>query len=92
MMGIIGVFGGSIGLFLGLFTRIAAFGIACAMAVVAFASMTGLGVMRGLFTGDTTSPPAVFYPFATFVMALTILLTGAGVFSLDSKIFKGGKK
>ena len=92
IMGILGIFGGSIGSFLGLFTRVAAFGMACAMAVVTFTAAAGLGVMRGVWTGDPVSPPVVFYPFAIFIMALTLLLTGPGAMSLDRKIFKGGKK
>lgn len=91
-LAIISEFLGSIGVILGLFTRVAAFGIMCTMAEAVYGGATRLGVMRGLWDGDPTSPPAVLYPLAMMFMAMAVLLIGAGPLSLDRKIFKGGKK
>lgn len=90
-MAIISLFAGSIGVLLGLFTRVAAFGIMCTMAVAAYSGANRLGVMNGLWDGDPTSPPAVLYPLVLMFLAMGIVLTGAGAFSLDRKVFRRGK-
>ena len=90
-MAIISEFAGSIGVLLGLFTRVAAFGIMCTMAVAAYSGATRLGVMNGLWNGDPTSPPAVLYPLALMFVAMSLIFTGAGALSFDRKVFKRGK-
>ena len=91
-LAIISEFGGSIAVLLGLFTRLGALGIVCTMAVAAYTGASRPGVLHGLLTGDYSAPPAVLYPLAMMFMALAVVFTGAGSFSLDAKIFKRGKK
>lgn len=91
-LAIVSEFGGSIAVLLGLFTRVAAFGMMCTMAVAAFEGAQRAGMLSGLATGDRAAPPAIFYPLALMFMAMSLLLTGPGALSLDAKIFKRGKK
>ena len=91
-LAIVSELGGSIAVILGLFTRVAAFGMMSTMAVAAYSGATRLGVMNGLWNGDPTSPPPVMYPMALMFMALALVLTGAGSLSLDAKVFKRSKK
>jgi putative oxidoreductase len=75
-------FGGGLAWVLGLLTPLASFGIACTMAVAIYFH----AVMRGdPFVGQGASyePASVF-----FVIALLLILTGPGRYSLDHKIFR----
>ena len=92
IMAICAEFFGSLGLILGLFTRLAAFGIMCTMAVATYQGIHKPGMGDALFTGDRTlnAAPTILYPAALCVFALGLMLLGAGSFSLDSKFF--GKK
>ncbi|MEA2554615.1 MAG: putative oxidoreductase [Fimbriimonadaceae bacterium] len=91
VLAIISEFAGSIGVIFGLFTRIAAFGIACSMATAAFLGASRAGALAGLWDGDKMVPPTVLYPLALAFMAAALVFTGAGAFSLDRKVFKRGK-
>ncbi|CAN5836523.1 DoxX family protein [soil metagenome] len=66
---------------IGLFTRIAAFIAACAMAYAFFTVHVANGIIPMVNGGE----PAVLYCFAF----LLLIFTGAGAFALDSRI--GGK-
>lgn len=76
-------FGGGLALILGLFTPLAAFGIACTMAV-AFSMHT---FMRGdpfvNLKGGPSSEPAAIY----FVLAVLLIALGPGRLSLDAQLF-----
>ncbi len=91
-MAIVSELGGSVAVILGLFTRLAAFGMMCTMAVAAYSGFTRPGVLSGLMNGDHTAPAATLFPSAIMFMAMALLLAGAGGLSLDAKIFKRGKK
>jgi len=91
-LAILSELGGSVAVILGLFTRLAAFGMMCTMGVAAFSGFTRAGVVSGLMHGDHTAPAFTLYPTALMFMAFALVLTGAGGLSLDAKIFKRGKK
>jgi putative oxidoreductase len=82
-LAIIAEFFGWLGLVLGLLTRVAAFGVACTMAVAAYFHIS---------RGDEAA--RVELPTAFFAMALAIMLAGAGHYSLDKVFFgrRGGGK
>ena len=80
-LAIIAEFFGGFGLVVGLLTRVAAFGVACTMAVAVYTHVS---------RGDPA--PRVELPLAFFTIAVGILLLGAGRFSLDHYFFGGGKR
>ncbi|QQR80617.1 MAG: DoxX family protein [Deltaproteobacteria bacterium] len=77
-------FGGGLALILGLLTPLASFGIFCTMS---FAVNMHMVVMKHPFVstapGGMSYEPALVY----WGISLLLLLTGAGKFSLDRKIF-----
>jgi putative oxidoreductase len=81
-LAVIAEFFGGLGVGVGLATRLAAFGIACTMAVATYVHVS---------SGD---PFMKFeLPLMLFGMAVAVMLTGAGSFSLDKAFFgKRGKK
>jgi putative oxidoreductase len=81
MLAIISEFLGSIAVIVGLLTRLAAFGIMCTMATAAYSMFT-----------SKNSYMAAHLPLALCGMAITLALTGAGQYSLDSYLVKRGKK
>jgi putative oxidoreductase len=91
-LAILSEFAGSIGVLLGLLTRVAALGMACTMAVAAFEGVTRPGMLSDLMNGAQSAPPAILYPSAMMFMALSLMLTGPGGISVDAKLFKRGKK
>jgi putative oxidoreductase len=91
-LAILSEFGGSIAVILGLLTRVGAFGIMCTMAVAAFMGASKPGAMMSIWVGERGSQSPVFYPLAMMFMAAALMLTGPGGISIDSKIFKRGKK
>ena len=75
-------FGGGIALILGLLTRLSAFGIGSTMAVAVY---THIIILKDPFVnpnGSSYELPAIY-----FLIALTLVVLGAGRFSLDNKIF-----
>lgn len=73
-LAIAGEFLGGLGLILGFLTPIAAFGVACVMAV----AITGVHWGDGLFGKNGFE-----YPITIFAVALFFLINGAGKFSVD---------
>lgn len=90
-LAIISAFAGSIGILLGLFTRLSAFGICCTMAVATYTGLSRPGSADALVSGDMSTLPQFYYPMALAFMALAITLTGAGSFSIDKKLFGKGR-
>jgi putative oxidoreductase len=76
-------FGGGIGWILGLLTPLSSFGIACTMTVAASSMAIRMGAPFVSNTGGPSTELAVAY----FCMALLLLSTGPGQFSLDRRIF-----
>jgi putative oxidoreductase len=74
-------FAGSIGLILGLLTRVAAFGIFANMVVAILA----VHISNGLFMNWTGKQPGEGFEYHLLVIAITIVLmiTGGGKFSVD---------
>lgn len=89
-LAIVAEFFGGLGILLGLLTPVAAFGLACTMAVAAFK-----GIQAGALVSLTKQTnPALsyqfFFPFALFVIALAVMVMGPGRYSLDAKYFRRG--
>jgi len=81
MLAIISEFAGSIAVLFGLLTRLAAFGIACTMATAAYSTFA-----------PTHDYRSAHLPLALCGMALALIFTGAGQFSLDGLLAKGKPK
>lgn len=81
MLAIISEFGGGIAVLIGLLTRLAALGIAVTMAVAAYANFS-----------PKMSYPAAHLPLALCGIALALVFTGAGQFSLDYALTKGRRR
>ena len=80
MLAIVAESAGSIAVVLGLLTRLAAFGIACTMATASYE----------MFMMHTNYKDA-HLPLALCGMALALIFTGAGTFSLDY-VMTGGRR
>lgn len=77
---------GGLGLVLGLLTSIAAFGAACTMAVATYENCKQPGTLAAIFDGKG-DPSKLFYTGALCCAAITIMIMGAGSYSLDSRFF-----
>lgn len=86
VLAILAEFGGSIGLALGLFTRLAAFGIGCTISVAALMVHFPNGFFMN-WNGDQKGE-GFEYHILVVGMSLVILLQGAGKFALDNLIAK----
>ncbi|MCW5946705.1 MAG: DoxX family protein [Fimbriimonadales bacterium] len=71
---------GGLGLIIGLFGRLAAFGIACTMAVATFK----VHLPNGFWNSDR----GFEFPMILMIAAIALMLTGMGSISLDSRIAK----
>jgi putative oxidoreductase len=80
-------FGGGLALIVGLLTPLACFGIMCTMAVAILSHMTNDATPTYFVKSGSAEGDAVELPLAFFTMALTLLLTGPGILSLDAKLF-----
>lgn len=78
VLAIVAEFFGSLGLILGLFTRVAAFGIFCTMAVAV--------LLQHLSNGFFASNNGYEFHILTFGLAIPLIIKGAGSFSLDDVI------
>jgi putative oxidoreductase len=80
-------FFGGIGMVLGFLTRIAAFGISVNMIV----AILTVHLPNGLFMNWTGQQKGEGFEFHLLVLAITIsiMLVGAGAFSIDGMIYKG---
>lgn len=74
-LAVVSEFAGSIGVLIGLLTRLASLGIVCTMATASYEMFSGKG-----------SYMAMHLPLALCGMALALLFTGAGQFSADYAI------
>lgn len=77
-------FFGAIGLILGLLTRVAAFGIACVMAVAMFK----VALPNGFFMNWAGQQHGEGYEYHLLVLAMAaaIMILGAGAFSVDRRL------
>lgn len=81
MLAIVSEFCGSVAILFGLLTRLAAFGIACTMATAAYENYQRANIYKD-----------AHLPLALLGMALALIFTGAGQFSLDWAVARGRKK
>ena len=92
LIGIMGEFLGSLGLIVGLLSRIAAFGVTMTM-IFSIAIVTG---PQGFFMNwaGTRPPGQEGYEFAllAIAMGLTILIKGGGALSLDRMLYRRLKR
>ncbi len=72
--------GGGFALIVGLFGRLAAFGIACTMAVATFK----VHMPNGFWNADR----GIEFPMMLMIAAVCLMLTGMGPISIDSRIAK----
>jgi putative oxidoreductase len=89
LLAMVAEFFGGLGMLVGFFTSIAAFGFACTMAVATFESWKDPQFAGNLFTHGTPQLASqAFYTPALFCGAVAIMMIGGGDFSLDAKVFK----
>lgn len=81
MLAVIGEFFGGLGIAVGLLTRIAAFGVAFTMGVAAWTHLS---------KGDPWNKAE--FPLMLALVAVGILLTGAGSYGLDGKLGRAKKR
>ncbi|HEY8271419.1 MAG TPA: DoxX family protein [Pseudobdellovibrionaceae bacterium] len=84
LMAILAEFAGSLGLILGLLTRVAAFGITCVMMVAIFT----VHLPNGFFMNWTGKQAGEGFEYHLLVLAISSVLMwkGAGAYSLDRKL------
>jgi putative oxidoreductase len=86
-LAIIAEFFGSLGVVLGLLTRVAAFGIGCVMAVAIFKVHTPNGFFMNWY-GNQKGEGYEFHLLA-LGLALALIIGGAGLWSLDAGLMRG---
>ncbi len=84
LLAILAEFGGGLGVLCGLFTRVSACGIAVTMAV----AMYKVHWVNGFFLSATGKGNGIEYTLALFGMALALVVSGGGSWSLDRYIWK----
>ncbi|MEZ0324841.1 MAG: DoxX family protein, partial [Fimbriimonas sp.] len=85
-------FMGGLAILLGFFTPLAAFALACVMAVATYKSMSQPDAWNLLFTsGKAQDVSRFFYTFSLLVACVAVTVMGAGKISLDGKLFRGKK-
>lgn len=80
-LAILAEFAGSLGLIVGLFSRVAAFGIACTMVVAILTVHVGNGFFMNWFGAQKGE--GFEYHLLAIGLALVVIIQGAGAFSLD---------
>lgn len=85
-LSIAGEFLGGLGLILGLFTPLAAFGVAATMAVAIYT--VHLFDVNGSFKGLLAQNGGFEYPLTLFAVAVFFMANGGGPFSLDALLGK----
>jgi putative oxidoreductase len=86
-----GEFFGGLGMLVGALTPVAAFGLACTMAVATFENWKTPGVASSLFE-NSKNAEHLYFTVVIFVATVAIMIMGAGSFSIDSRLFRGGKR
>ncbi|MBL8087763.1 MAG: DoxX family protein [Chthonomonas sp.] len=86
VLAVIAEFFGGLGLVLGVFTRVAAFGVLCTMAV---ATYTNVQKIESLVATQTNPFPinGAAFPMALGAIALALMLLGSGDWSLEAHFF-----
>lgn len=83
LLAIIAEFGGGIGVLCGFLTRLSGFGIACTMAVAMYKVHWANGFFLNGPRGD-----GIEYTLALLGMALALVFTGGGAWSVDRYMFR----
>lgn len=90
MLAIVAEFFGGLGILVGALTPVAAFGFACTMAVATFESWKSGDLIHVIFAKPSPDQQAhAFFSLALFGAAACLMLTGAGQYSFDAKLFAG---
>lgn len=91
-LAIIAEFFGGLGLILGLLSRVAAFGIACTMAVATYVHISKAGALADITAGVPEAVSGTFFPWTLFCGAVALMLTGSGGIAIDSKLARRRKQ
>ena len=87
VLAIIAEFFGGLGLAVGFLSRIAALGVFSTMMVATSVHLKGIGGVAGFGVGKIPDVNLVFFPFLIGIVALGVIISGAGRLSLDAKVF-----
>ena len=92
-LAIFGEFFGSLGVLFGALTRVAAFGIACTMAVAVYTKLKAPDALSNLLSsGKSEDASAIFFPAIIFFAAASLIFLGGGSFALDRALFSRTKR
>jgi len=91
-LSVVAEFFGSLGILFGVLTPVAAFGLACNFAVATYINLNQNSWNVVFKPTDPSKMSLVLFPATLFFLSLGIMILGAGKFSLDSRIFRRGKK
>ncbi|MBA4293650.1 hypothetical protein C0431_11860 [bacterium] len=86
VLAILAEFLGGLGLVVGLLSRVAGFGVFVTMMVAMVVNANRVGGFGVLATGIHDSVNLIFYTFVLGMVALGVVIQGAGAFSLDTRL------
>jgi putative oxidoreductase len=92
-LAIIAELAGGLGILVGFLTPVAAFGVFCTMVVATYKMGTMPGALQAMVTtGNPADASRLLYPAVLALAALALLITGAGAYSLDARLFRSRRR
>lgn len=86
VLAILAEFLGGLGLAVGLLSRVAGFGVFVTMMVAMMVNVNKVGGFGVLAAGTPDTVNGIFYTFILGMVALGVVIQGAGVYSLDHRM------